>query len=160
NGVINLNTLSDPTLAIHVTAEYTQILNTVRNDNELFFGTDYASSTFQINSPTTALVMDIDVRSDQIMYITCLYNTWLKVSDNDFIYFVDPDSTVQKTPVAKRLFQGLTMNMDITVTPDAEVNLENNIGSLTGIGTGDISLRISNLGDFEMFGDYHVISGK
>src|SRR5690606_2054536 len=60
----------------------------------------------------------------------------------------------------KKLFQGLTMNMDINVTPDAEINLENNIDSLTGLGTGDLSLRISSLGDFEMFGDYHVISGK
>ena len=160
NGEINLNTLSDPTLAIHVTAEDFQILNTARKDNELFFGTAYASGAFRFNGPTSAMVMDIDVRPNPNTVITLPFNTSLKVSDNDFIYFVDPDSTVQKTPVAKRLFQGLTMNMDITVTPDAEVNLENNIGSLTGIGTGDISLRISNLGDFEMFGDYHVISGK
>src|SRR5690606_39312757 len=136
-------------LPIYVTAEDFQILNTVRKDNELFFGTAYASGTFRFNGPTSAMVMDIDVRPNPNTVITLPFNTSLKVSDNDFIYFVDPDSTVQKTPVAKRLFQGLTMNMDITVTPDAEVNLENNIGSLTGIGTGDISLRISNLGDFE-----------
>lgn len=160
NGEINLNTLSDPTLAIHVTADNFQILNTVRKDNELFFGTAYASGTFRFNGPTSAMVMDIDVRPNPNTVITLPFNTSLKVTDNDFIYFVNPDSTQQEIPISKRLFQGLTMNMDITVTPDAEINLENNIGSLTGVGTGDISLRISSLGDFEMFGDYHVISGK
>jgi hypothetical protein len=160
NGEINLNTLADPTLAIHVTADNFQILNTVRKDNELFFGTAYASGAFRFNGPTSAMVMDIDVRPNPNTVITLPFNTSLKVSDNDFIYFVNPDSSKQETPVSKRLFQGLTMNMDITVTPDAEINLENNIGSLTGVGTGDISLRISSLGDFEMFGDYHVISGK
>src|SRR5690606_33259398 len=55
---------------------------------------------------------------------------------------------------------GLTLNMDIAITPDPTVNLENNTGSLTGVGSGGISLRISSLGDFEMFGDYLVSAGK
>nr|WP_281258058.1 translocation/assembly module TamB domain-containing protein [Sphingobacterium gobiense] len=160
NGEINLNMLRDPTLTIDVTADNFQILNTARKDNELFFGTAYASGTFRFNGPTSAMVMDIDARPDPNTVITLPFNTSLKVSDNDFIYFVNPNSAEQETPISKRLFQGLTMNMNITVTPDAEINLENNIGSLTGVGTGDISLRISSLGDFEMFGDYHIISGK
>src|SRR5690606_33054785 len=36
HGEINLNTLSDPSLAIEVTANNFQILNTSRKDNELF----------------------------------------------------------------------------------------------------------------------------
>lgn len=160
HGEINLNTLSDPSLAIEVTANNFQILNTSRKDNELFFGTAYATGMFRFNGPTSAMVMDIDVRPNPNTVITLPFNTSLKVSDNDFFYFINPDSAQQATPVSKKLFQGLTMNMDINVTPDAEINLENNIGSLTGLGTGDLSLRISSLGDFEMFGDYHVISGK
>lgn len=160
NGTINLQTLSDPKLAIEVTTDDLQILNTERKDNELFFGKAYASGAFRFNGPTSAIVMDIDARPNANTVITLPFNTSLTVSDNDFIYFTNPDSVQQEASVSKRLFQGLTMNMDIAVTPDAEINLENNIGSLTGVGTGDLSLRISSLGDFEMFGDYHVISGK
>src|SRR5690606_617147 len=42
NGEINLSTLSSPTLAIDVTTDNFQILNTARKDNDLFFGTAYA----------------------------------------------------------------------------------------------------------------------
>lgn len=160
NGEINLSKLSVPVFAINVTTDNFQILNTARNDNDLFFGTAYASGVFRFTGPTTAIVMDINVRPNPNTVITIPFNTSLTISDNDFIYFINPDSTEQKTAVSKRLFSGLTMNMDISLTPDAEINLENNIGSLTGVGTGDISLRISSLGDFEMFGDYLVHSGK
>lgn len=160
NGEINLSTLSSPTLAIDVTTDNFQILNTARKDNDLFFGTAYASGIFSFKGPTTAIAMDINVRPNPSTVITIPFNTSLTVSDNDFIYFINPDSTEQEKAVSKRLFQGLTMNMDISLTPDAEINLENNIGSLKGIGSGDLSLRISSLGDFEMFGDYLVNSGK
>lgn len=160
NGSINLNALSDPVLAVEVTGDNFQILNTTRKNNELFFGTAYASGVFRFNGPTSAMLMDIDVRPNPNTILTIPFNTSLKVRDNDFLYFINPDSSKREPATTKRLFRGLTMNMDIVVTPDAEINLENNIGSLTSIGTGDLSLRISSLGDFEMFGDYHVISGK
>ncbi|MFD1769110.1 translocation/assembly module TamB domain-containing protein [Sphingobacterium suaedae] len=160
NGHIDLNKLSDPTLDVQVTAENFQILNTNRKDNELFFGKAYASGIFRFKGPTTAINMDINARSNPNTAITLPFNTSLKVGDNDFFYFVHLDSSQHEKPTSKRLFKGLAMNMDLALTPDAEINLENNIGSLTSVGTGNISMRISSLGDFEMFGDYHISSGK
>lgn len=160
NGTINLNHLSDPTLRLHVTAENFQILNTGRKDNELFFGKAYASGDFRFRGPASAINIDISARSNANTAITLPFNSSLRVSETDFIYFVNSDSTQNKTLTSKRLFKGLTMNMDLSITPDAEISLENNIGSLKSTGTGNISLRISSLGDFEMFGDYHVSSGK
>src|SRR5690606_32737858 len=121
NGSINLNTLSDPSLAIDVTTENFQILNTARKDNELFFGTAYASGVFRFNGPTSAMRMDINVRPNPNTVITLPFNSALTVSDNDFIYFINQDSTVQEAPISKRLFQGLTMNMDILLMPLAQI---------------------------------------
>lgn len=159
-GFIDLSTLSDPTLDIEATADNFQILNTGRKDNEVFFGTAYASGIFRFKGPTSGINIDINARSNPNTVITIPFNSSLKVSDNDFFYFTNTDSTSEDKALSKRLFQGLTMNMDLNLTRDAEINLENNIGSLKGVGTGNISLRISNLGDFEMFGDYHVLAGK
>ena len=159
-GHLDLNKLSDPTLDIMVTADNFHVLNTQRKDNELFFGTAFASGSFKFQGPTSSIYMDIRAQSNANTVITIPFNTSLKISDNDFIYFVSKDSSSNEEAKQRNLFSGLTMNMDLSVTPDAEINLENNIGSLKATGTGAISLRISSLGDFEMFGDYNVVSGK
>ncbi|GHE23081.1 translocation/assembly module TamB domain-containing protein [Sphingobacterium griseoflavum] len=159
-GYVDLSRLSDPTLDIEATAENFQILNTGRKDNETFFGTAYASGTFSFKGPTSGINIDINARSNTNTTITIPFNSSLKVSDNDFFYFTNIDSAEKNRSISKRLFQGITMNMDLNLTRDAEINLENNLGSLKGVGTGNISLRISNLGDFEMFGDYNVLAGK
>src|SRR5690606_39605840 len=83
HGESNLNTLSDPSLAIEVTANSFQILNTSRKDNELVFGTAYATGMFRFNGPTRAMVMDIDVRPNRNTAITLPFNTSLKVRYND-----------------------------------------------------------------------------
>lgn len=160
NGFVDLNKLSDPTLNIVANANNLHILNTTRKDNELFFGTAYATGKFSFKGLTSAIDIAIDAESNPNTVITIPFNSSLKVSDNDFIYFSSVDSTQNKVAKAKNQFQGLTMNMDLSIRPEAEINLENNIGSLKGAGRGNLSLRISNLGDFEMFGDYHVLSGK
>ena len=160
NGFINLQKMNDPTLSVDLTTDNFQILNTKRKDNELFFGTAYASGQFRFHGPTSAMAIAIQARTNPNTTITIPFNSSLTVSENDFIYFVDPETSNSTLKPTKRSFQGLILNMDISITPDASINLENNIGSLTGIGTGDISLRISSLGDFEMFGDYLVNSGK
>nr|WP_216657777.1 translocation/assembly module TamB domain-containing protein [Sphingobacterium shayense] len=160
NGSINLNKLSDPEINIQVAANNLQILNTKRDDNELFYGTAFASGNFSFSGPTSALAININARSEANTTITLPFNTSLTVSDSDFLYFMNPDSAESSAKATKRLFKGLTMNMDLALTPDAVINLENNIGSLTGTGNGNISLRLSNLGDLEMFGDYHIANGK
>lgn len=159
-GSIDLNKLSDPTLNVRVRAENFQMLNTTRKHNELFFGTAYATGDFSFTGPTSAINIDINAQSNPNTVITIPLNSALKVSDNDFIYFVDPAKDKGEILKPKSVFQGVTMNMDLDITRDAEINLENSVGSLKGFGTGALSLRISSLGDFEMFGDYHVLSGK
>ncbi len=160
NGYVDLNKLSDPSLDINIAADNFHILNTQLKDNELFYGTAYASGTFRFKGPTSAIDININARSNPNTSITIPFNTALKVSDSDFIYFVNTDTSKNEKEAERRILRGLTMNMDLAITPEAEINLENNIGSLTGSGTGTLSLRISSLGDFEMFGDYHVASGK
>ncbi|MGO1244482.1 MAG: translocation/assembly module TamB domain-containing protein [Sphingobacterium sp.] len=160
NGYINLNKLSDPELNIKVSANNLQILNTKRNDNEVFYGTAFASGNFTFLGPTSALAISMNAQSEPNTTITLPFNTSLTVSDSDFLYFMNPDSAELSAKATKRLFKGLTMNMDLAFTPDAEINLENNVGSLTGVGNGNVSLRLSNLGDLEMFGDYRIVNGK
>src|SRR5690606_34719146 len=116
--------------------------------------------TFRLNGYTSAIDITIDARSESNTVITIPFNSAMTISDSDFIYFVSQDSIENEKHERRSLFKGLTMNMNITITPDAEVNLPTSLGTLKGNGQGEIDMKISSLGDFEMFGDYRVTNGK
>jgi len=160
NGLINLQKLANPYIDVDLYGSRFMILNTNFKNNNLYYGTAYASGTFRFKGYTSSINIDIDAKSESGTSITLPFNSAMTVSDNDFIYFVSPDSTENKNRVRRNLFSGLTMNMNLNLTSDAELNLQTSMGSLKGNGNGTIAMKISSLGDFEMFGDYIVSQGK
>ncbi|WP_434429924.1 translocation/assembly module TamB domain-containing protein [Sphingobacterium spiritivorum] len=160
NGYIDLNKLSDPRIDVDVSTQNFLVLNTTYKDNNLYYGTAYATGTFKFKGLTSAMKIDIRAKSNENTTFTIPFNSSMTVSESDFIYFISPDSSENRKKNHRNSFQGLSMNMDLNITPDAEVNLQTDLGSLKGRGTGALNLKISSLGDFEMFGDYVVSSGK
>lgn len=160
NGTINLQKLANPHIDVSVKADNFMILNTTFRDNNLFYGTAFTSGDFRFKGYTSAIDIDIDARSEPNTILTIPFNSAMTVDDSDFIYFVSKDTISNQKQERRKLFQGLTMNMDLSLNPNAEVNLQTDLGSLKGNGNGEITLKISTLGDFEMFGDYIVNSGK
>ncbi len=160
NGIINLSNITNPYIDVDITGSNIMILNTTFRDNNLYYGTAFASGTFRFKGYTSAIDININARSENNTVLTIPFNSAMTVADSDFIYFVSKDSTENKKQERKSLFKGLTMNMNIIVTPAAEINLPTNLGTLKGNGEGEISMKISSLGDFEMFGDYRVTDGK
>jgi len=160
NGYVNLNKLSDPHIDIDIDARNFMVLNTSYKDNNLYFGKAYATGEFKFKGPTSAMNIDIRAKSNENTTFTIPFNSAMTVSESDFIYFTSPDSSENEKKDNRKTFQGLSMNMDLNITPEAEVNLQTDLGSLKGRGTGALNLKISSLGDFEMFGDYVTSSGK
>ncbi|WP_444544626.1 translocation/assembly module TamB domain-containing protein [Sphingobacterium alkalisoli] len=160
NGIIDLAKLINPYIDVDVTGNNFMILNTNYKDNNLYYGTAYASGKFRFKGFTSSIDIDIDAKSEANTVLTIPFNSAMTIAESDFIYFVGPDTTENNKKGNKNLFTGLTMNMDLELTPEAELNLQTEPGSLKGSGAGEVTLRISSLGDFEMFGDYVINSGK
>ena len=160
NGLVNLQKLANPYIDVDVNGNKFMILNTSFKDNNLYYGTAYATGSFRFKGYSSSINIDINAKSESGTAITLPFNSAMTVSDNDFIYFVSADSSENEQRVKRNLFNGLTMNMNLNLTPDAEVNLQTSMGSLKGSGNGTIAMKISSLGDFEMFGDYMVSKGK
>ena len=60
-------------------------------------------------------------------------------------------------------FQGLELEFDLAVTPDAEVEIVTDPktgSSLKGTGEGLLLIRINTRGKFEMYGDFVVVTGE
>lgn len=160
NGILNLSKIANPYIDVDVQTDNVMILNTTFKDNNQYYGTAFATGNFKFKGFTSSIDIDIDAKSESGTVINLPFNNAMTISDSDFIYFVSNDSIENERKVKKTLFNGLTMNMDLNLTRDAELNLQTNLGSLKGNGTGVITMKISSLGDFEMFGDYVVNNGK
>lgn len=160
NGIVNLARLASPYIDVDIVGNNVMILNTTYRDNNLYYGRAFASGTFRFKGYTSAIDININARSEANTVMTIPFNSAMTITDSDFVYFVSADSTQNEAGQKRTLFRGLTMNMDLQITPEAEINLPTDLGTLTGNGTGQIGLKITSLGDFEMFGDYVVSKGK
>ncbi len=159
NGQVDMRNPLIPDVNITVDATNFLVLNTTVRDNPSYYGTAYGTGRFSFNGPTNAMQITIAARTEPATRFYIPLNAVGTVSDNDFIRFVSHD-TLERTKARPRLFQGLSMNMDVQITPDAETSLYTDLGELAGRGEGTLSLRMSSLGDFEMFGDYTINTGK
>lgn len=155
-GVVDLNNLLDVGLDIDLTAHNLLMLNTTFKDNNLYYGTAYGSGRVQVRGTASAINMNMQATSNAQTKITLPFNASSTLENEDFISFKTPDHEEKNKRVS---FQGMTMRLDLNFTPEAEVSIHTDMGELFGNGSGEISMLISSLGDFEMFGDYEVSQG-
>lgn len=164
NGSIDLTNPTNPAIGITIDATNLMVLNTTFQHNPLYFGTAYGTGRFRFLGTADAMNIVIDARTEENTIFHIPLNTSTVLGDSEFIRFmsfapqdgVKPDSAAP----ASGLLSGLNMNMDLHVTPGTVANIHTDLGELSGRGEGQINLRISSLGDFEMFGDYQVNTGK
>ncbi|MGK6350809.1 translocation/assembly module TamB domain-containing protein [Parapedobacter sp. DT-150] len=159
NGKIDMSNPLIPVIDVVVDATDFLVLNTTFRHNPLYYGIAYGTGRFAFHGPTNAMNIAIQAQTGENTSIHIPLNAVGTVSDNDFIHFVRHDTLEAQRPQS-RLFKGLSMDMDLQITPDAETSLYTDLGELSGRGEGSVSLHISSLGDFEMFGDYTINIGK
>jgi hypothetical protein len=145
------------------------VLNTKPKDNELFYGTAYASGVTTIKSSNNTLSFDISAKTGKNTKFYIPLNTSETVSDYSFVTFVTPDTTlktretstgINAAPVSQT---NVDLNFDLEVTPDAEVQLifDVKVGDImTGHGSGNLNLNIDSKGEFRISGDYIIEDGN
>lgn len=158
-GTVDLNDINNPTLNVTVNAKDFMALNTTEKDNSLYFGRAYATGTFIFKGPTNQIFIDIDAKTEKGTVFNLPLNSSETVSSKDFITFVSKDTAnyVKK----QTSFDGLTMSLKLTVDANSTANIFTTLGNLSGKGySKNLELKINNLGDFEMSGDYIIESGS
>jgi hypothetical protein len=159
-GTIDLNNLSNPDIEATVTAKKLMALNTTFKDNHLYYGTAFGTGTFSFNGPVNTMNINIKATTLAGTVFNIPLNTSSTVGDYDFIHFVShKDST--KTIINKNAFDGVTLNLNLTVDEKTIVKISTDYGILEGSGTtNNLNLNINSLGDFNMYGDFLISSGK
>ncbi|WP_407425854.1 translocation/assembly module TamB domain-containing protein [Arcticibacter sp.] len=157
-GTVDLTDLRNPLLDISIRASKFMALNTTAKDNPIYYGTAFATGTFKFKGPTSNMSIDINAKTEEGTVFNIPLNGSETITNNDYITFVAKDSSFR--PLAPSLFRGIAMNFDLVVDENSEVNIITNLGRLNGRGNATLNLKITSQGDFEMYGDYLISSGK
>jgi hypothetical protein len=161
NGKVDLNKISNPTLDIILDAENLMALNTTFKDNHIYYGVAYGTGKFSFTGPVDNMKIDIKATTQEGTIFNIPLNTSVTAIDYDFIRFVNHNDTTQKVVDKIHAFNGITLNFDLTVDEKTIVRIATDYGILEGSGTArNLKLNINSLGDFEMFGDFLITTGK
>jgi hypothetical protein len=159
-GTIDLTNISDPDIKAVITAKNLMALNTTFKNNHLYYGTAFGTGRFSFSGPVDNMKIDIKAKTEAGTVFNIPLNTSTTVGDYDFIKFVSHKDTA-KTVAASNAFNGVTLNFDLTIDEKTVVKITTDYGVLEGSGqANDLKLNINSLGDFEMFGDFLITSGK
>ena len=159
-GTIDLTNIADPDIEAVITAKNLMALNTTFKNNHLYYGTAFGTGRFSFRGPVDNMKIDIKAKTEAGTVFNIPLNTSTTVGEYDFIKFVSHKDTTKAVAVANA-FNGVTLNFDLTIDEKTVVKITTDYGVLEGSGqANDLKLNINSLGDFEMFGDFLITSGK
>lgn len=139
------------------------MLNTTRGHNDvMFYGRAFGSGQARIHGPTKNVVMDVNARTNRGTQIFLPLGSTDRLAETSFITFISREAGQNGFPVQQEEQSNLTLNFDLEVTPDAEIQLifDSQMGDIIrGRGTGNLKMEIPPSGDFVMYGDYTIEEG-
>jgi TamB, inner membrane protein subunit of TAM complex len=143
-----------------------KILNTTRKDNDLYYGTAYATGKLNLGGSFNDLTITTDVKSDRG---TRLYIPLDKAQDaggQEDIEFMSAvikrDSANKKQGITQVSTSGIKMDLNFELTPEAygEVQFDKQTGDIMRAnGSGKLNLKVDTRGGFDMTGDYNIERG-
>ena len=142
------------------------VLDTKKEDNDLFYGTAVATGNLRIAGPFENIMITSTARTERGTRIFLPMNSNSSASADEFISFTNFTDTLNAQIIedANRELKvtGLSMKLDVEITPDAyaELIFDQTVGDIIrGVGRGNLSLEIDTKGDFNMFGEYQFVEG-
>ncbi len=144
-----------------------QVLNTSTKDNELFFGTAYATGTLAIKGSTSNLDVNARVTSQPNTRIYIPLTSSKEQFQEDFIQVINVQDTVRIRALAEEVnrleIENVRMNFILDITPDAftEIIIDPRTEeSIEGRGRGTLNMNVDTQGNFSLAGNYDIVEGK
>ncbi len=164
HGAIMHDYFRDFAIDIELLPEEMIIFNTTAASEEVYFGTAFLSGLARIHGPTNDITMDVSARTERGTNVMMPLNYTGDIRERHFISFVSPEDKANGNGfVQARQASYLTLNFDLEVTPDAEVELffDSQFGDIIrGRGSGALNLEIAPDGSFNIYGDYLIEEGE
>lgn len=166
NGAITHKGFTDWAFDINIKANNFLALDKKESPDEAFYGKAYMSGYIRIKGDLAKTTITADVKTNRGTKFYIPLDNPNTASASDFIIFIDPnpEKTAKKVVVKKpKSSMGIVLNLDLEVTPDAEVQIifDKQIGDyIVGSGSGNLKMNIDTKGEFKMYGEYVIDKGK
>jgi translocation-and-assembly-module (TAM) inner membrane subunit TamB-like protein len=144
-----------------------KVLNTDVELGDIYYGEAFATGSLNVSGEPDNLTIAANVvtQPNTKLYIPITENEALE--EADFITFINRADTTSNDEEEVRLVekvkvQGLNLDLDINVTPDAytEIIIDAKTGDIIrGRGNGQLRLQIDSEGDFKMTGGLEITEG-
>lgn len=166
-GALIHRNFSHMTVSLNASFNNFQVLNTNLRDNDVFYGQAYGTGTLNIQGPINNLKISSTATTNRNTRISLpLGSSNSSQEKKEYIQFVSftQEIKTQKKAVApvKRELSGLTLDLNIDVTPDAYAEIIFDIKSgdiIRGRGRGALRMQIDTKGEFNMFGRVDFTEG-
>lgn len=164
-GSINHRGFSDFYFDLHIDASDLLAMDLEEGDNGYFYGKAYASGDVKIVGPIKELLLEMNLKTEENTDFKMPISGDLEVERSKFVTFTEPIANYQDLVLTDKKdldLRGLTLRMNINVTPSAKAKLimDETVGDIiSGTGSGNLRLEMNPSGEFEMFGDYELQKG-
>jgi len=165
SGIIKHNNFKNWYLDLKINTDNLLVLDTPPDPLEMFYGTVFTAGKARIYGYVNHLKIDAKmVTKPKTNFVITLTDAETQ-GENDFVRIISKQDYKKEKQTKKKLhkiYEGLEMNFDLDITPDAQVEilLDQEFGStLVARGTGLVLLEVNTNGQFNIFGDFAVEEG-
>lgn len=140
------------------------VLNTQYKEGEMYFGKAFVTGTANINgyADNIAITVDVETKKGTTINFPMYGMAELEEEENSFITFKRKGERITST--APRIdFTGVELDLNFRVTPEAKLKIifnDQTGDEISATGSGDISMKIDNLGDLMMDGTFKIKEGS
>ncbi len=141
-----------------------QVMNTSLADNELFYGTAFATGTLEIFGPLDNLELNANARSQPNTRVFIPIGSTQGQVQEDYIRIINVRDTTRngdEEEQEERLnLRNLNMNLNLDLNPNAyvEIQIDPRTGeNIQGRGRGVLNLQVDTQGNFSMSGTYEIV---
>jgi len=160
NGVVNHDGFSDFELSLDGDLSNFNVLNTEKEDNETFYGTAYASGAIKMKGPIEKINLITQLKSEKNTFINLPIQSSNEYMGYNFIRFTNSKEYLKKKFVSSDLNMIMDMNMELTEDAQVQIIFDEQQGDIMkGRGTGNLQMKIDNIGQFKMYGNYRITQG-
>jgi len=167
DGSILTETYLNPSFDLNFVADNFQVLNSTKEDNDLFYGVASFDATAQLTGHLLLPKLDLDLKVGPDTDVTYIVpEAELDIVERDgvviFVNREDPDDILTKSKEESVVISGYEVNANISITDDAIFNMvvdQETGDNLSASGEGDLNYSILPNGRTTLTGRIDISSG-
>lgn len=138
------------------------VMNTSYKEDDIYYGKAYGTGTANIFGYSDNIEITVNLKTEKdTKIIFPMYGMGQIEEEESFIKYTQKDDTI-KNVIPEIDFTGVDLDLNFEITPEADLKIifnDKTGDQISAKGTGDIAVKLDNLGDVEMEGTFNVKSG-